>query len=285
MGWIERAVGPLLGAFVLGVAAFGCGGDSRTVTADAVPTDGLIGWYDATRGVEADGRDRVVRWRDRSGAGRHLEAPDREARPEWLRSTVREPPGISFDGLDDVLRVRGGERRAETLHVALVVTPRDNAGKFDGIVSAGAPGREDADSGMRIDLGGREWGNCESAYPEGLEAFNTLNVERAGLENGCGRDLNDDVRPFGIPSVVLVEAGNPEASARVAEMDRRSQPVEVPGQPMRLDHLRLGARYDDGGYRGFFRGAITELLVYERPLSADGREVLEAYLREKYGLR
>lgn len=282
---IERIVVLAVALVGFGTICVGCGGnDSRTVGVEEIPTDGLIGWYDVARGLEVDDRGRVARWRDRSSAERHLTALGEAARPDRRRSSADKPPGVSFDGRDDVLRVAGDRHPTDVLHAIMVVTPKNNTGKFEALVSAGIEDRSDFETGFNIDLGGRQWGYCEPYYPDGLEAFNTLNVESSLSESGCGEDQFRGARPFGVPSVLTVEISGDAESLRVGGRDYRRQALQEGDQRLRVDHLRLGARFYNGRFRGFFRGVITEVLLYDRQLSERGRRVVEAYLREKYGI-
>lgn len=281
---IERVV--VLAAWMaVGTIGVGCGGnDSRTVGVEEIPTDGLIGWYDVAQGLEVDDQGRVERWRDRSSAERHLTAIGEAARPDRRRSTVDKPPGVSFDGVDDVLRVAGDRQATDALQAVMVVTPKNNTGKFEALLSAGIEDRSDFETGFNIDLGGREWGYCEPYYPDGLEAFNTLNVESALTESGCGEDQFRGARPFGVPSVLSVAISGDGESLRVGSRNYRRQALREGDRELRVDTLRLGARFYNGRLRGFFRGVITEVLLYERPLSDRDRRVVEVYLREKYGI-
>jgi hypothetical protein len=282
---IERVVVLAVSLVAVGTTSIACGGnDSRTVGVEEVPTDDLIGWYCADYGLEVDDQGRVEHWRDRSSAERHLTTVGTAAQPHRRRSTVDKPPGVSFDGRNDVLRVAGDQRATDALHAVMVVTPKNNTGQFEGLVSAGIAGRSDFETGFNIDLGGREWGYCEPYYPDGLEAFNTLNVESSLSESGCGEDQFRGARPFGMPSVLSVEISGDGESLRVGGRDYRRQALQEGDGRIRVDNLRLGARFYNGRLRGFFRGVITEVLLYDRPLSERSRMVVEAYLREKYGI-
>lgn len=58
------------------------------------------------------------------------------------------------------------------------------------------------------------------------------------------------------------------------------------GSPVTAQALdsRIGARWDGGALKGFYRGSIGEVLVYDAPLTADQATAVTRYLSSKWGI-
>lgn len=58
------------------------------------------------------------------------------------------------------------------------------------------------------------------------------------------------------------------------------------GSPVTAQALdsRIGARWDGGALKGFYRGSIGEVLVYDAPLTADQATAVTRYLSAKWGI-
>jgi hypothetical protein len=84
--------------------------DSATDDAEpapAIPTNGLLLWLRADRGViEEDGL--VASWEDQSGNGSHASQTVSNARPKLVNGGFGELASLEFDGVDDFLRLPSG---------------------------------------------------------------------------------------------------------------------------------------------------------------------------------
>ncbi len=243
-------------------------------------TSGLSAWYDASAepaarkaaGNKAWKDDsRVDLWHDASGAGRHLRQPAEADRP--LVRFANRLAFVHFDGENDVLFADGLNLPLSEFTVFVVGTPFSNDGGFRALLSFNRDGQNDYVSGLNIDQG-----------PDSSRKFVTINVEGAGF--GGARNLKRGETPFGqVTRICLTSAVGPDGVALYVDgqpAERRArEPVTV-----HLDRLTVGARcYNHGGppqATGFLRGEISEILIYDRRLSAEEIATVDAYLQQKY---
>lgn len=62
--------------------------------------------------------------------------------------------------------------------------------------------------------------------------------------------------------------------------------VAASGGPLTAQALdsRIGARWDGGALKGFYKGSIGEVLVYDAPLTSDQATAVTRYLSAKWGI-
>lgn len=255
-------------------------------------TAGLVLWLDADRappefapgpaetpsGAEgataADlptGQELAV-WHDASGRQHAVRQGAAEARPRLER--VGQAAVVVFDGVDDHLRLTGlaGELAGLTLY--LVAAPQDNPGDFAGLWALNARDGRDYETGFNVDQG-----------PQPSASWETLNVEGRGF--GGAQDLLAERWPLGTLHRLEIVADPQAQSVRLAVDGRPSGERSWTAAPLAWEELTLGARHytNDPGpqrVRGFFTGAIAEVLLYDRVLTADERTAVERYLAAKH---
>lgn len=239
------------------------------VAPDAADPDLLL-WLDAsdagTLSAGADGK--VSAW-----ASKARRAPARltaagAKQPLLVRKALGGKPAVRFDGIDDVLREGAFRQSAREWTIALVVTPRSNAGSFRALLAAGKPGQDDFQTGLNLDLG-----------PGQTPAFNSLNVE--GIKGGGATNLRTDAAPFGSGQVLLISTGG--GSSRLWVNGHEEEGRGASDAVTAMEELRLGGRFYMGAERGYFHGDISEVLVYRTQLAEPQRDGLIAHLMQKYG--
>ena len=252
-------------------------------TRPSIPESDLVLWLypDADKLQVADGS--VAEWKDSSGYGNDLIAPGESFRPTLDEQAIGEKPALRFDGQDDML-LRDGftPQRLPEATIFLVAAPSASAGKFDGLISAGNRGAEDSFTGFNVDLGGKNFRGCADTYPDRTSAFTTLNVQSAKTTVDCGQDLLDADVPFARPVIITVHIDADETSVR---LDGKPQQAAAGGPDLlTVPQMRLGARFHRQKYQGFYDGAISEVIVYQRSLPEAEVAQVEAYLADWYGV-
>jgi tetratricopeptide (TPR) repeat protein len=242
---------------------------------------GLELWLDAARlnaARQARGQaplkagDAVETWFDGSGNGRHVGQAVPASRPRLVQ--VGKDWVVRFDGADDHLRRTGLNRSLEACTIFVVAAPHANPGGFRAFLAANAPGQKDYLTGFTLDLG-----NDRTAR------FDFLNVE------GCGfvgyPNLLNMPSPFGTLHVLEAVVAPATKLVRLFLDGKFSGERPFAPSPLRLDEITVGARHfnNDGPQqhvRGFLRGDIAEVLIYNRVLSADETKSVRQYLDRKY---
>ncbi|OWK39129.1 hypothetical protein FRUB_06211 [Fimbriiglobus ruber] len=237
--------------------------------------DGLELWLDAARATGAEkppADNRLARWSDASGKGRHLTQSRDDARP------VRIPFGgvaiVRFDGIDDHLRAVKQATELDAFTVIVVGIPRTNPGPFRGMLAFNAAGQRDYLSGLNIDFG-----------PTATPRFSVLNAEGRGF--GGARNLRTGDSPFGqLTTIELASDAGGKKVALAVDGKREGERPRTDGR-VSLDEITVGSRFYNNGpgdqrADGFARYDVAEVLVYNRTLSADERAVVYGYLDAKY---
>jgi putative heme-binding domain-containing protein len=243
--------------------------------------DGLIVWLDA----EAQSAARAAlgkpvltamgpidAWYDGSGQRNHFGQNQKEYQPIFRE----HGPGASllFDGEDDVLTFAGPKREVRAMTIFLVAAPAANTGDFRAPFAGHEPGKNDYTSGINIDFGPWATPRWQTLNAEGPGFGGAINMLDRGVDFGAFHTVALVNEP-GLDSVRLFFDG------RAAGKRGRAKSV------LRLDEMIVGSRIynNEGGRanpRGFFDGDIAEVLVYDRALKDNERQVVEKYLREKY---
>jgi putative heme-binding domain-containing protein len=240
--------------------------------------DGLVLWLDATAQSAArlqEGQtalaneDPLAEWLDASGANRHLRQAAAASQPRFV--LVRDRGLVSFDGAAANLSLAGLSEQFDQLTVFLVVAPYSNDGNFRGLISLRAAGGNDYQTGLNIDQG-----------PLPSSRFETVNAEGPGF-GGAQKLSTSPSEFFRLRRMCLTSAVGENGVA--LWMD--GQPNGKRGRTestIRMDQVIVGARVYGGteAPKGFFAGAIAEIIIYDRVLSESERAAVDSYLAAKY---
>jgi hypothetical protein len=224
----------------------------------SLPKPGLAVWLRADAGVTAtDGA--VSAWADQSGNGYVAGQATETKRPLLVASGLGGKAALRFDGGDslDIGPVRG-----QVYYVAVVFTNRVE------VTTATAQTllnfMSHAEGGGR----GLDLGSAQDIFTD----------ETVGIYNQALR-----TEPLPAAGHRLTLAQPRHAVAHALSIDGTEKAVTVQNAnkvvtPV-MDSFRIGSR--DGSSR-FFDGTISEIIIYNRPLSAQEKAAVNAYLQAKY---
>jgi HEAT repeat protein/type 1 glutamine amidotransferase len=230
----------------------------------------LLLWLDASDAatVTATADGRVSAWASKAAGVPMLLTSTGTQQPAYAAQGLGGRPAVRFDGVDDVLRSTAFRQASREWTIALVVTPRSNAGLFRAMLAANRPAEDDFQSGLNIDLG-----------PSGTPAFSSINLE--GIQGGGATNLRTGAAPFGAGQVLVLSAGG--GSARLWVNGQQEEGRGASNAVTAMEELRLGGRFYMGQERGFFHGDISEVMIYRTRLSDTHLAGLTAHLIQKYG--
>lgn len=230
----------------------------------------LLLWLDASdrATVTASPDGRVAAWESKAaGVPARLTSAGAH-QPLYAAQALGGHPAVRFDGVDDVLRDLAFRQGSREWTIALVVTPRSNAGQFRALLAANRRGLDDFQTGFNVDLG-----------PGATAAFDSLNLE--GIQGGGATNLRTASAPFGGGQVLVLSAGG--GGARLWVNGQEEEGRAGADAVTAMEELRLGGRFYMGQERGFFHGDVSEALIYRTQLGDAQRAGLMAHLMKKYG--
>jgi hypothetical protein len=218
---------------------------SEQVTQDGVPLTGLKLWVQADKDLTLDVSGRVSQWLDQSGNGNHLFQGTASARPLVVAEAAGGHPVLRFDGSDDFLQFT--TRFNQTLRTVVAVV-------------------KDTATGEHFLLGDAT--SATADFWPGTTAWwsssaNQLVRDGQTIVNSVGVNGLVDPRPQTLSVVSLVI--NAPAGAAVTGVS--------------ADRL-----FRHGYHNRPWPGDAAELLIYDRPLSANDQKAVEDYLARKYAL-
>lgn len=229
---------------------------------------GLRLWLDASRinaGRSALGLPELVDgaavglWPDASGRKTHAGQRRLDSQP-LFRATPRGN-WLEFDGVDDSVTATPRYLKTPGFTALMVVAPEHNRG-WPGLLSGNALGRDDFRTGFALDL-----------MPEPTESWRTMMSEGPGYQ-GVVNLMRED-HAWGQFLIVTLRSA-PGAEGLALRINGRPQRTrERPAEPIQIDELTVGARYWSHDphlppfTRGFLRGRVAQVLVYDRPLTDD----------------
>jgi hypothetical protein len=179
-------------------------------------------------------------------------------------------PRVAFDGVDDLLTASGLGLTASGFTAVLVTAPSDNTG-WPGLLSANAATANDYQSGFNIDLMNQPTPGFQSLMVEGPGYPGVINLMR-------------EAHPFGRPQIVTVVSRPGQGGVQLRINGRPQASRDRPADAMQIDELTVAARHwsNDSAVpafdRGFFRGEISDVLLYARPLDEGELIATEAFL-------
>jgi hypothetical protein len=242
-------------------------------------TRGLVHWFDASainRWRSARGEPQLSdnqplgSWPDSVDSASHAGQRDAAQQPRYRKAAER--PYVEFDGADDYLVATQPSRRTRSWTAMLVVRPNHNQ-DWPGLLSANAPGKNDYQSGMNIDL-----------MHQPRDAFESIMVEGTGYPGVI--NLMRESHPFGQFFIVTVRS-RPGAEGVSLRINGRPQASRKrPDSTIDYSELTVGARYWSNDpqtppyNRGFFDGAIAQVLFYDRALGESEMVANEVFLWE-----
>lgn len=242
----------------------------------AVPTSGLQLWLRADTGITKDGSDLVSEWRDLSGNNRHATAPSTGERPTFAAASINGSDAVTF-GVGGAKRLTLGSNYLFSANdgLTIVAVARNNANEYG--FTFGFGNLANAGYGLYLrQINAYLWSSIHSGgtYGEFPHAYEWLGANIGMAEY----DFSDQQRLFvngiqtGEQSITLSQLTAAEINEAATQSSSHG-PVTIGRQSK--SHS-ASSRY--------FDGEIAEILVFDRLLTVQEKQDLEAYLGVRYAI-
>lgn len=277
-----RLIAMMSGPAIAVVLLMAAGSRAAAEHAD-VPQDGLVLWLDAAQPdgqlsteVSSDEPPRKLgTWSDLSGQSNDLRQEDKERQPEWTGSGPGGRPAVRFRGTSWLARdgLAGLSIGDQTFHITVVFqAPR------------GGPSAQ-----RLLDL--RSWTD-KAASPEPRRGFwvgfqQSRYIPRLGIHDG---DEGEALRPAWDNAPHLLEVVySGEQQFEILVDGQTEQRAMFNGKHFLgfRDYVTLALGQHFGlqdSEATWFQGDVSELLLYQRPLTTPERLALGRHLSNKYSL-
>jgi hypothetical protein len=228
-----------------------------------LPIVGLRLWLEAGWGITADETKAVRDWQDRSPYGNLVSQLELGKRPQLAADAINNRPAVAFDGTDDSLAGRAeGSKLLSPTAATVYVVQKQLAGKARNTTFTW--------QGPNY----LNWLNLNLAYD------NKLYFDYGDVTSGGGR-LSGGRPPGWEDAWHLLEASR-NGNAGVLWIDGTNW---MQGQFTNvLATARVGDLIIGGSGAATLKGAIGEIIVYNRALADWERMAVQDYLGKKYGL-
>lgn len=227
----------------------------------APPTAGLQLWLAADAGVAAAGGV-VTAWADQSGNHNDATQPSDFYAPTLVNNAVNGKPTVRFDGETRYLDVASAPSVAITADLTSFYVAR-----FDDFAATRAV-----------------WTKCVLNQPRPRDYWLAANTGIPSVSRGTPDGNAPVAAASGLPAGQYVVAGfQVEVAEATHYLFDRSIGGGVHGYGAADEGgpLRIGSRDD---FVNQMKGDLSELLIYDRALSAADRDLLVTYLASKYGI-
>jgi hypothetical protein len=230
------------------------------------PGPGLVVWYDSTQGVELSPDGRVARWRDRSASGQDLVVPKGANGPHLVADGSEARAVVRFAAHKEILAVRGKGPSGPAFTVAVL-------------------------------LRANELGQLSQGFGWGWGMFDFHSDARGGIHAGTGTATVG--RPDAFNRFVNGHDQLPPAIIQVGRWQRIMISCADGAGAFYMDGQLIGRKMMAGAPiagvlcigRGdapveqpySFSGDLAELLVYDRALDAQERELIDRRLQDRMG--
>jgi len=255
--------------------AYEYGNDNWRAGYATAPTTNLVLWVMGEKGVTKNTSNSVSGWADQSGAGQQVTQSVSASQPTWQARALSGQPALQFDGGNDYLTVANssainssGPYTAKT--VAIVFKTGNNITNRQVLWEQGGSMR-----GLNLYLYDSKiyvnvWNVAETSWgPTYASAPVTANtgyyVEL--IYDRAGNVVTGYLNGTSMGSISGVNDLNTHAD------------------PNAIGRSSDGTRFHDnstGWNNSYFSGQIAEILLYNTALGTNDRQVLEAYLDNKY---
>jgi hypothetical protein len=234
------------------------GSTDANMSADFAVRDKLVLWLRADDGVEVDDDNRVRFWRDaakpQSGMHRHhASQADPDRRPVLVKDELNGRPALQFDGKKQFLNLAGQLLWSQDTTVFAVASTKSTQGGHREIISNWHRRGRSTNSFF---LG--TTGNAQIRFSDSF---------------GNAGKLQNPEKPF------ILSAVNKAESATTYQNSRLLAHGKVTSRVLNGPYV-IGTQGNYG--TEFWHGAIAEILVYDRALSASQLAEVGNYLGRKY---
>jgi hypothetical protein len=235
-------------------------------------TSSLYRHFKADAGIAVDGSGNVTTWADQSPNGAGLIQSGAGNRPALVAAGFGSRPTVRFDGTDDVLTSTANVDLTSELSI-FVVSRNAIRKSYNGVLRVGALGSFSS--------------QLELYYQAGTTnaASGNLIYQRNG---GSAYRGSDNVPPaVGLPGIMtnVVTAANVHRLAVNGSAPAITQTNGAALLPTAADVLYLGVGYGNATGVGYcLNGDISEVIIYNRAVSAAEQTQIETYLSNKYSI-
>ena len=247
------------------------GASSATVRIlDATPAfsnispSGMLLWLKADAGVTLQTDGTVSAWKDvSSGSNRTLSQTTAASRPRYLTNGLASRPALQFDGINDWLDL--GSMADQVYYAAIVFT---NAAA----VTPNASGQTLINIAQYLEGGSR---GIDMGYAQTYFNDATLSIYMQGLR---GTNYTLPAAPHLLalrqPNLAQPYSWRIDGAVKTPSIIDTRRFVTL-----YANDFRIGSR---SGTDRFFKGNISEIILYNRPVSDAEASAVETYLNQKY---
>ncbi len=236
-----------------------------TFTPDSL--GGLRLWLRADNGITLNGST-VSQWNDQSGSGNHALQGTETSQPLFVPNILNGKPTVRFDGVDDRLAVLNiANLNIDQIRTVFIVVRQNVINSLQMFLSKLDPN-----------------GTFENGYSIGAviksPASLMLIIEEENHSNWAS-DLDDqwtyysNTLALGTDGIKIYKAGNLHSQFTTS--------YDLEG--INDDEFLIGSTANEWhGWGEYFDGDIAEIIIYDSTLSDVDRQVVEAYLANKYAI-
>ena len=248
-----------------------------------VPMSGLALWLKADEGVDADGASNVLKWTDYSGRGNHAVQGNSALRPRLISNAVNGRPALRFDGIDDFLDLPPATaanmslsdfRNGLTAFIVARPTVLQTSARFLTLSRGGsshvvsiAYNKPFSYSEMSSNL--EYYLSNPNSGVSSVVAWRALNAKRFAFQQ-----VTQSPSSAGNGTVEIRGNGSLLATGEVP------LPSYSAAQPRDKNYVGRSSFAN----QPFLNADISEILLYQRPLSATERREVDYYFYKKYRL-
>lgn len=249
-------------------------------SADPSLIDGLVGWFRADAITGLDDGDPVSTWTDGSGNGWNA-TQSADKRPLWRADAgPNATPAVEFDGVDDCMNIASGMAAAwnaatgATIFIVGAINPALSTPQC--AFALGANGVEGSGQ-SRLFLNAR--GGVERRWRYGSRLGDNFEDPHPRMVGGIadGKD-----------SIVCAWHSCADREVRLYQDGGLKSINYEHGNGNNFNATSAGFRvigaFDSSGSSEQFDGPISEIIVYNRPLTLSEIAGVTAYLRAKYAI-
>lgn len=209
-------------------------------------------------------------WIDGAG-GLHFSCADAEQTPTWHK--LGEVALMRFLGRGQHLAAElpPQRRQLDAVTVFLVAAPFHNDGDFTGLLAMHAAGKADYVTGLNVDLGFAP-----------TDDFSAVNVEGAGF--GGQQNLRTGGGPFSKFHRLCVTSQTGPGGVQLYVDGIAEGRRDRAASKLAADRVIVGGRFTahSADVERFFAGDLAEVILYDRVLTDEERQAVDAYLAAKY---
>ena len=229
------------------------GGSSGASAVSPIPTDGLVVWLTADRGLVAS-NGLAQQWLDQSSQGMDAIQTATNLQPKFEAAGLNGKPTVEFDGVDDLMKFQSGFADfSNGLSWFAVVNPKS----------------ADCSSIMEMS-NGTEIQDVEIGVYQKIWQYEVLNGDATGGTVASQPEL-----------LGVVQHPDMSVELRLDSMQLDKTTFDLPEKIARQQNFLGGTLYADCNV---YQGQISEIVLYSRAVTDVELIKIEAYLHQHWSL-